>query len=134
MRAVVALASLAFAGCGASTSSPPPAADEPFVAPLTVSDRDARADVEDRDDALRREVSKAVAERPLLQELPLLRRRLAVELIGPTSEGRVALLVLSDLPLPSARRAYRRVLARAGDDGRAYVPTFRRAGRAPGGG
>lgn len=114
-------------GCGGSASEAEHE-QQPPVAPLVLSDEAARADAEDRDHVLRRRVARGLASRPALQRLPFEGRHLTIELLEPTTDGLVELRVTSDLPLPQARRAYRRFLASAGDSGRAYRPSFRSPG------
>ena len=121
MKNAAALLLLALAGCGSPTPS-----DRPKI-PVTPLPREATApppDAEDRDRHLRRQVRRAVGDRPALQRLPWLERHLAIDIDGVTTDGSLVLLVRSDLDPSEARRAYAAFLERADDDGRAYLPTF----------
>ena len=127
VTAVLVLAATGIAGCGAPEARPGPRPQPPVV-PLLVAPPPQRPDAEDRDRRLRRRSRSAVADRPALQHVPWLERHLAVDIHGVTSDGRVVLLVRSDLGRAAARRRYGAFLRRFCDDGSAYLPTFRSAG------
>lgn len=126
-RSLAVVLVVAVSACGTERARDERGRD-PELAPLVVRDPDARADAEDRDRALRRQVARSLASRPAMQRLPYAGRRIQIELVAPTSDGLVRLRITSDLPLPQARAAYRRFLVAAGDPGHAYRPTFRSVG------
>jgi hypothetical protein len=85
-----------------------------------------RQDPQDRPGtAAHRRAERELAGHRTLQHLPYRRAGLAVELVG--ARGRRAVLAVSAPTLREARRGYRRLLRRWGDDGRAYLPRFRAA-------
>ena len=127
VTALSCIAATGIAGCGAPRAEPAPRPQPPIV-PLLVDPVPQRPDAEDRDRRLRGRSRAAVADRPALQHVPLLERHLAIDIAGVSSDGRVVLLVRSDLGRVAARRGYRAFLRRLDDDGTAYLPTFQGAG------
>lgn len=67
--------------------------------------------------------SRALRSVRALQHVPYRRGALAIELVG--ARGSRAVLRVSALTIPVARREWRRFLRRYRDSGRAYVPLFR---------
>lgn len=121
------LGALLLAGCGSGATAFP-ATRQPLVGPLPVTPPVLRADAEDRDPELRRRSRSDAEARPVLQRLPLHTPRLSIEIAGATDGGRLVLRVQSTRGEAAAKAGYRDFLRRLGDDGRAYLPTFRPTG------
>ncbi|MGH2975423.1 MAG: hypothetical protein ACRDLL_11235 [Solirubrobacterales bacterium] len=71
--------------------------------------------------------AKALRSHRALQHVPYRRGRFTVRLVG--ARGDRAVLAISAPTISTARRGWRRFLARYGDSGRSYIPRF--AGRRP---
>jgi hypothetical protein len=125
---VTPLMAVVVAGCGYSASPSGTAGPEPTTSLLPVAPNALRPDAEDREPGLRRRARSAVDRQPALQKLPWRASHVSIDVQGVSSDGRVVLLVRTDLGPAAARRAYRAFLLAAHDSGHTYLPTFRAAG------
>jgi hypothetical protein len=85
-----------------------------------------QADAERLDPRLRREHRRLLDERPVFQHLPFRDREIGVGFDRVTSDGRLELLVTYLGSRARAEGDFRRLIARYGDPGTAYVERYQR--------